>query len=88
MFEKVFVLFECPTVLSEGFAAIDDDKVYTTQLRQTTTLWSMFKAKKNITEAESDDKNEMNIAAPVLVSSKMKNIMKNMRNYLDATSNG
>ncbi|GFT79744.1 hypothetical protein TNCV_732801 [Trichonephila clavipes] len=36
----------------------------------------------------SDDENEMNKAAPVPTSTEMRNIMKSMRNYLDAYSNG
>ncbi|GFW41513.1 hypothetical protein TNCV_466011 [Trichonephila clavipes] len=36
----------------------------------------------------NDDDNEMNNEAPVFSSSRMKNIMKSMRSYLDAHSNG
>ncbi|GFY12966.1 hypothetical protein TNCV_665321 [Trichonephila clavipes] len=43
---------------------------------------------KNVIDADYDDENEMNNAAPVPTSSEMRNIMKSMRNYLDAHSNG
>ncbi|GFW20555.1 hypothetical protein TNCV_1047801 [Trichonephila clavipes] len=43
---------------------------------------------KNIIEADSDDKNELNNATPVPTSSELRNIMKSMSSYLDANSNG
>ncbi|GFU75773.1 hypothetical protein TNCV_1652331 [Trichonephila clavipes] len=43
---------------------------------------------KNITDADSDDENEMNNAALVPISSEMRNIMKSRRSYFDAHSNG
>ncbi|GFW84458.1 uncharacterized protein TNCV_3089751 [Trichonephila clavipes] len=48
----------------------------------------LAKSSKNIIDAGSDDENEMNKAAPVPTSTEMRNIMKSMRNYLDAYSNG
>ncbi|GFW68006.1 hypothetical protein TNCV_1617671 [Trichonephila clavipes] len=57
------------------------------QLWQTKKLWSLFKAQKNI-DADSDDENELSNAASVLPSSEMRNVMKRMRSYLDAHSNG
>ncbi|GFW47872.1 hypothetical protein TNCV_2400591 [Trichonephila clavipes] len=57
------------------------------QLWQTKAFWSLFKAKKNI-DADSDDENETNNAAPVPTSSEMRNIMESMLNCLDAHSNG
>ncbi|GFW94781.1 hypothetical protein TNCV_4248211 [Trichonephila clavipes] len=41
-----------------------------------------------VDDDNSDDENEMNNAAPVPASSEMRNLMKNMRSYLDAHSNG
>ncbi|GFU60621.1 hypothetical protein TNCV_1730281 [Trichonephila clavipes] len=38
-------------------------------------------------DADSDDENEIDSAAPVTTSSEMRNIRKSMRNYLDAHSN-
>ncbi|GFV68209.1 uncharacterized protein TNCV_1874911 [Trichonephila clavipes] len=42
--------------------------------------------KKSI-DADPDDENEINNPAPVPMSSEMRNIMKSLRNYLDAHSN-
>ncbi|GFW63811.1 hypothetical protein TNCV_3744161 [Trichonephila clavipes] len=43
---------------------------------------------KNIFDADSDDENEMNKAAPVPTSSEMRSVMKITRSYLDVHSNG
>ncbi|GFX16156.1 hypothetical protein TNCV_4704121 [Trichonephila clavipes] len=43
---------------------------------------------KYIIAADSDDENKMKNAAPVPTSSKMRNIMKYLRSYLDAHSSG
>ncbi|GFW09437.1 hypothetical protein TNCV_3995441 [Trichonephila clavipes] len=43
---------------------------------------------KSIIDADAGDENEVKNAAPVPTSSEMRNIMKNMRSYLDAHSNG
>ncbi|GFX30130.1 hypothetical protein TNCV_2618401 [Trichonephila clavipes] len=76
---RVSVLLNGPTASSEEFVAVDDDNVCTaTQLWQTKTLWSLFKAQKNILDADFDDENEVNNAAFVPTSSEVRNIMKNM----------
>ncbi|GFU21819.1 uncharacterized protein TNCV_3283061 [Trichonephila clavipes] len=46
------------------------------------------RSSKDIVDANSDDKIGVNNAAPVPTSSEMRNIMENMRSYLDAHSNG
>uniref|UniRef100_A0A8C4RFJ1 HTH CENPB-type domain-containing protein n=1 Tax=Erpetoichthys calabaricus TaxID=27687 RepID=A0A8C4RFJ1_ERPCA len=51
-------------------------------------ILEFVQSSKNIIDADSDDENEMNNAAPVPTSSEMRNIMKSMRSYLDAHSNG
>ncbi|GFV67616.1 uncharacterized protein TNCV_4622961 [Trichonephila clavipes] len=43
---------------------------------------------KNIIDVDSDAENEMYDATPISTSSEMKNIIKSMRSYLDAHSNG
>ncbi|GFX29521.1 hypothetical protein TNCV_4775951 [Trichonephila clavipes] len=48
----------------------------------------IFKISKNFIDADSDDENDMNNAAPVPTSSEMKHIIKTMRSYLDTHSNG
>ncbi|GFV91746.1 uncharacterized protein TNCV_4763111 [Trichonephila clavipes] len=72
---------------SEEFVAVNDDKVYTA-LNLTKTFWGLTKAEKYILDADSDDENKMNNAAPNPTLSEMRNIIKNMCNYLDAHSNG
>ncbi|GFW35937.1 SCAN domain-containing protein 3 [Trichonephila clavipes] len=89
IFEKVSVLFNCPTALSEKFIAIDDDNVCTTPLTaDKDDILEFVHSSKNIIDAHSDDENEMNNAAPVPTSSEMRNIMKSMRSYLDTHSSG
>ncbi|GFU99918.1 hypothetical protein TNCV_1257671 [Trichonephila clavipes] len=51
-------------------------------------ILELVKRSKNITEADSDDENEINNAATVPTSSEMKNIMKSMCCYLESHSNG
>ncbi|GFV97656.1 transposable element Tcb1 transposase [Trichonephila clavipes] len=46
------------------------------QLWQTKTFWSLFKAKKNIIDADSDKEIKMNNAAPVPTSSEMWKIRR------------
>ncbi|GFY11814.1 hypothetical protein TNCV_1530061 [Trichonephila clavipes] len=57
------------------------------QLRKAKAFWSLFNDKK-IIDADSDDKNEMNNAAPVSRSFEKRNVMKSMRSVLDAHSKG
>ncbi|GFT92659.1 hypothetical protein TNCV_3769121 [Trichonephila clavipes] len=47
----------------------------------------IVQSSKNIIDAESDNENERTISAPVLTSPEMRNIMKNMRSYLDGEMN-
>uniref|UniRef100_A0A8C4RRF5 Tigger transposable element-derived protein 4 n=1 Tax=Erpetoichthys calabaricus TaxID=27687 RepID=A0A8C4RRF5_ERPCA len=87
MFEKVSVLLDCPTVSSEEFVAVDDDNVCTAPIMADKDILEFVQSSKNIIDADSDDENEMNNAAPVPTSSEMRNIMKSMLSYLDAHSN-
>ncbi|GFT38554.1 hypothetical protein TNCV_2748291 [Trichonephila clavipes] len=74
-------------VLSEEFITVDD--VCTapnySRLRH---FGVRSKIKKNIIDADSDDENGINYAALVPTLSEMRNVMKSMRSYLDAHSNG
>ncbi|GFW92067.1 hypothetical protein TNCV_2153461 [Trichonephila clavipes] len=80
---------DCPTVSSEEFVAVDDDKVYTQpQLWQTKTFWSLFKAQEISLIADSEDENKINNAATVPTSSEIRNVLKSTFRYLDAHSNG
>ncbi|GFU16269.1 hypothetical protein TNCV_4422241 [Trichonephila clavipes] len=51
-------------------------------------ILEFVQSSKRIIVSDSDDENEMNYAAPVPPSSEMKSVMKSMRSYLDAHSNG
>ncbi|GFT15053.1 hypothetical protein TNCV_4316341 [Trichonephila clavipes] len=85
---KFLCFSDCPTVSLEEFVPVDDDNVSTALIMaEKGTFWILTKSKK-IIDADSDDKNEMNNAAPVPTSSEMRNIMKRMRSYLDAHCNG
>ncbi|GFT02623.1 hypothetical protein TNCV_1488151 [Trichonephila clavipes] len=46
------------------------------QLWQKKAFWNLLKAKKNITNEDSDDENEMNNGAPSLTSCEIKNVLK------------
>ncbi|GFS76248.1 hypothetical protein TNCV_4667901 [Trichonephila clavipes] len=70
-------IIDCPIVLSEDFVAVDDDNVYSPKYGK--DILEFVQCSKNITEADSEDENEMNNAAPVPTSSEMRNVMKNMR---------
>ncbi|GFX14304.1 uncharacterized protein TNCV_1767981 [Trichonephila clavipes] len=48
----------------------------------TKTFWSLFKAKRNINDADFDDENEMNNAVAVPMSSEMGSIMKDGAPFL------
>ncbi|GFW77299.1 hypothetical protein TNCV_924151 [Trichonephila clavipes] len=51
-------------------------------------ILEFVQSSKNIIDADSDDENEMNNAAPVLTSSETMNTIKNIHSYLDAHSSG
>ncbi|GFW74607.1 DDE-1 domain-containing protein [Trichonephila clavipes] len=76
-----------PIVLSEEFIAVEDN-VCIAQIMADKNILEFVQSSKNITDADSDDENEMNNAAPVPTESEMRNIMKSMRSHLDAHSNG
>ncbi|GFT12966.1 pyruvate dehydrogenase phosphatase regulatory subunit, mitochondrial [Trichonephila clavipes] len=50
--------------------------------------FGVFQSSKNIIDADSDDQNEIKNAFSVPPSSKMRKVMKSLRSYLDAHSNG
>ncbi|GFW95577.1 hypothetical protein TNCV_1722751 [Trichonephila clavipes] len=49
-------------------------------------ILEFVQSSKTIIDADSDDKNEMNNAAPGPASSELRNVMKSMCSYLDADS--
>ncbi|GFV18160.1 hypothetical protein TNCV_169631 [Trichonephila clavipes] len=67
MFEKVYVLLNCPTVSLEEFAA-KSDNVYTALIMANKDILEFVQSSKNIIDADSDDENKMNNAALVPTS--------------------
>ncbi|GFW40193.1 hypothetical protein TNCV_5118761 [Trichonephila clavipes] len=54
-----------PTVSSEEFDTVDDDNVCTAPIMTDKDILDIIQSSKNIIDADSDDENEMNNAAPV-----------------------
>ncbi|GFT78093.1 hypothetical protein TNCV_2820871 [Trichonephila clavipes] len=77
-----------PIVLSEEFIPVDDDNVRTAPIMANKYTLEFVQSSKNIIDADSDDENEMKNAVPVPILSEMRNVMKSMRSYIDAHSNG
>ncbi|GFS58447.1 hypothetical protein TNCV_2475551 [Trichonephila clavipes] len=65
MFDKVYVLLDCPTALSEEFDVADDDNVCTAPMMTHIDILELDKSSKNIIDADLDDGKENN-ATPVL----------------------
>ncbi|GFX62101.1 hypothetical protein TNCV_2228271 [Trichonephila clavipes] len=75
-------------ILQNEFVAVSYDDAYSELIKTDKDILEFDKCSKNISDAESDDENEMNNAVPVPTSSEMWNIIKSMRGYLDAHYNG
>ncbi|GFY28539.1 hypothetical protein TNCV_4149701 [Trichonephila clavipes] len=86
MFEKVSVLLDSSTVSLEKLVAADDN-VCTAPIIADKDILKSVQSSKNVIDADSDDENETNNAAPDPTSSEMKNIRKSMLSYLEAHSN-
>ncbi|GFS98584.1 SCAN domain-containing protein 3 [Trichonephila clavipes] len=74
MFEKVSILLDCFTISLEDFVVVDDDIVYTVPTMPDKDILKLVESSKNIVVADSDNENERNSAAPVPVSTEMRNI--------------
>ncbi|GFU96333.1 hypothetical protein TNCV_89101 [Trichonephila clavipes] len=70
-----------------SYCIINDDNVCTSPIMANKDILEFVQSSKNIIDADYD-KNETNNAAPVPITSEMRNVMKSMRSYLDAHSNG
>ncbi|GFV20045.1 hypothetical protein TNCV_1696631 [Trichonephila clavipes] len=71
---------DCPILLSEEFITVNDDNVCVQpQIMADKDILEFVESSKNIVGTDSDDKNEMNNAAPVPTSAEMRNTMKSMR---------
>ncbi|GFT93388.1 hypothetical protein TNCV_337531 [Trichonephila clavipes] len=60
---------DCPIVLSEKFIPVDDDNECRAPIMADKDISESVQNSKNIIDADSDDENEMNNAAPVPTSS-------------------
>ncbi|GFT45897.1 SCAN domain-containing protein 3 [Trichonephila clavipes] len=61
IYEKVSELLDCPNISLEEFVAVDDNDVCTSPITaEKDILEGFFQSSKNITDADSDDENEMN----------------------------
>ncbi|GFX68286.1 hypothetical protein TNCV_2816611 [Trichonephila clavipes] len=70
---------DCSVVLSEESIAVGDDNVGITPMMADKDILKVTQSSKNIIDADSNDTNEMNIAALVPTSSEMRNVVKSMR---------
>ncbi|GFW87864.1 hypothetical protein TNCV_1359681 [Trichonephila clavipes] len=78
-----------PTVSSEGLIAEGDDNVCTAPIMAAKDILELVQSSKNIIDTiDYDGENEMKNVTSVPMSSEMRSIMKSMRSYLDAHSNG
>ncbi|GFX68602.1 hypothetical protein TNCV_1800151 [Trichonephila clavipes] len=67
---------DCPIVSSEEFVAVDDDNVCTGLFMPDKEISEFVHNSKIINDADSDDENELNNAAPVPLSSEMRNVIE------------
>ncbi|GFW94744.1 hypothetical protein TNCV_4247841 [Trichonephila clavipes] len=74
--------------LSEEFITVHDGKVCLAPVMADKDILELVQSSKNIYDADSVDKNEMNNVASVLTSSEIRNVMKRMSSYVDAHFNG
>ncbi|GFU18066.1 hypothetical protein TNCV_1446261 [Trichonephila clavipes] len=73
---KTPVGLNCLIVLSEEFITVVDDNVCTAPIKVDKDILESAQSSKNFIDADSEDGNEMNNAAPVPLSSKMRNVIK------------
>ncbi|GFX19344.1 hypothetical protein TNCV_3014831 [Trichonephila clavipes] len=79
---------DCPIISSEGFVVVNDDNVCTAPIIADKDILEFVQSSKNIINADSNGKNEINNAAPVQTIAETRNIVKSIRIYLDAHFNG
>ncbi|GFX98293.1 hypothetical protein TNCV_4909361 [Trichonephila clavipes] len=79
---------DCPIALLEEFVAVEDVNVCTSPIMTDKDILEFFQSTKNIIDADFNDENEMNNAAPVPTSSDIRNSIKSALSYLDTHFNG
>ncbi|GFY25175.1 transposable element Tc3 transposase [Trichonephila clavipes] len=76
------------TVSLEEFIALNDDNVCAQPTKANKDILEFLQSSKNIIDEDSYEENEMNNAASVPKSSKIRTIMKSTCSYLEAYSSG
>ncbi|GFV73009.1 hypothetical protein TNCV_1734771 [Trichonephila clavipes] len=84
---KVSVLLDCPTVSLEVFVAVYDNNEYTFPNMAHKDTLEYVQSLKEIIDADSDDENETNNAAPVPMLSEIRDILKSKRDSSGETNN-
>lgn len=89
MFGKATALLDCPTLSLNEYVAVDDD-VCTAPIMTEKEIVEIVQNPNDSTYVDSDDESENGIsdAVPVPSTSEMRKIIKSMRSYLNAQSNG
>lgn len=89
MFGKVSALLDCPTLSLNEYVAVDDN-VCTAPIMTQKEIVEIVQNPNDSTYVDSDDESENGIsdAVPVPSTSEMRKIIKSMRSYLNAQSNG
>ncbi|GFX48547.1 hypothetical protein TNCV_584451 [Trichonephila clavipes] len=62
---KTLAEFNCPNVSFKEFVQVDDDNVCTAPIMADKGISEFVQSKKNTIDADSNDENEINNAAPV-----------------------
>ncbi|GFU28444.1 hypothetical protein TNCV_1938321 [Trichonephila clavipes] len=68
--------------------AVDYDNLCTAPIIAEKDFFEFVHSSKHIVDADSDDENEIDDAAPIPTSFEMRNVMKSLHSYLDAHSKG
>ncbi|GFU59902.1 hypothetical protein TNCV_4726621 [Trichonephila clavipes] len=75
--------------IQDGYCIIGrNDNVCTALIMADKDILEFVHSSKNIIDADLDDQNDTNNAAPGSSSSEMMNIIKTMHSYIDSHSNG
>ncbi|GFV85555.1 DDE-1 domain-containing protein [Trichonephila clavipes] len=85
---KTPAVLDFPIVLLEEFIAVHYDSVRTASVRTNIYILEFVRSSKSIIDVDSDDESEKNNAASVPTSSRMRDVVKRIRSYLNAHSNG
>ncbi|GBM08365.1 hypothetical protein AVEN_108365-1 [Araneus ventricosus] len=88
MFGKFNTLLDCPIVLLDEFVTVDDD-VFIAPIVTNEDILGIVQSSNDPIDVGSDDEfdNEIKIAVPVPITSKLRNIVKSIRSYLAMHSN-